>query len=187
MVRDNTTEMAVMGLLALGARTGYDVRQECEQKLSHFWSESFGQIYPVLRALHERGWVSREPAAGPGPTKYEHALTEEGRAALRQWIASPPQPMRVRNELLLKLFLGRMVDGEQLVELLRRHIARTRTVRGQLFAIKEKIETEYAEHPDARFWLVTIDYGVRSLEAQREWAEAAIDALSEDRERGGAP
>ena len=31
MARENTTEMAVLGLLALGAKTGYDVRQACEE------------------------------------------------------------------------------------------------------------------------------------------------------------
>lgn len=168
-----------MGLLALGARSGYDVRRDCEQKLSHFWSESYGQIYPVLRALHERGWVHREPAAGSGPTKYEHRLTAEGRAALREWIASPPQPLRVRNELLLKLFLGRLAEPEELESLLRQHAEGARARRDGLLAIKEALEKSRPDLPDALFWLVTVDFGLRSLQAQIEWAHAALGALAE--------
>ena len=177
MARENTSEMAVMGLLALGARTGYDVRRDCEEKLSHFWSESYGQIYPVLRALHERGWVHREPVVGRGPTKYEHHLTDDGREALQEWIASPPQPLRVRDELLLKIFLGRFVEREQLGVLLRAHAERARERRDMLLRIKEMIEERRSELPDAPFWLVTVDFGLRSLDAQTEWARSALRTL----------
>ena len=177
MARENTSEMAVMGLLALGARTGYDVRRDCEEKLSHFWSESYGQIYPVLRTLHQRGWVHKEPVAGKGPTRYEHHLTDEGRAALRDWIASPPQPLRVRDELLLKIFLGRFVERKELGVLLRAHAQRARARREGLLAIRSMIEERRQDLPDAPFWLVTVDFGLRSLEAQTEWALDALKAL----------
>ncbi|NNM34897.1 MAG: PadR family transcriptional regulator [Gemmatimonadetes bacterium] len=177
MARKNTSEMAVMGLLAMGARTGYDVRKDCEEKLSHFWSESYGQIYPVLRALHERGWVDREPVAGGGPTRYEHQLTDEGLAALQEWIAAPPQPLRVRDELLLKLFLGRLVDRKDLGVLLRAHAKRAGARRDGLLAIREMMKAGRSDLPDAPFWLVTVDFGIRSLEAQAEWAHASLKAL----------
>ncbi|NNF27407.1 MAG: PadR family transcriptional regulator [Gemmatimonadetes bacterium] len=177
MARKNTTEVAVMGLLALGARTGYDVRKDCEEKLSHFWSESYGQIYPVLKALHERGWVVREPVAGSGPTRYEHQLTDEGLSALRDWIVSPPQPLRVRDELLLKMFLGRLVDRKDLGVLLRAHAKRASARRDGLLAIRKLMNEGRSDFPDAPFWLVTVDFGIRSLEAQAEWADASLKAL----------
>jgi hypothetical protein len=33
---------------------GYDIKKEVEERLSHFWSESYGHIYPMLRRLHDR-------------------------------------------------------------------------------------------------------------------------------------
>ena len=179
MARENTTEMAVLGLLALGAKTGYDVRQACEEQLGHFWSESFGQIYPVLRRLHDRGWVEVDPAeGGGGGRRREHEITAEGLEALRAWIVTPPQPMRVRNELLLKLFLGRLVDRDGLRGLLRRHEDDARARREGLLSLRSIVAAE-ADPVDAPLWMVTIDYGVRALDAQAEWAREALAALSD--------
>lgn len=177
MPRRNTTEVAVLGMIALGARTGYDIRQECETKLVHFWSESYGQIYPVLQRLRDRGWVERETVEGKGPEKHVHTLTDEGLARLREWIRSPAEPMRPRNELLLKTFLGRLVELDDLDALLEDHARRARSRRDAYVELRGRIRREAADDPDAPYWLVTLDFGIRSLAAQIEWAEAARDRL----------
>jgi PadR family transcriptional regulator AphA len=56
----NKTEFAILGLLASGPRSGYDIRKEVQDTLSHFWNESIGHIYPMLRRLHGKGLVSRK-------------------------------------------------------------------------------------------------------------------------------
>ena len=42
---------AVLGMLSMGLKTGYAMKKHVEGNLGHFWSESYGQIYPVLRQL----------------------------------------------------------------------------------------------------------------------------------------
>jgi hypothetical protein len=42
---------AVLGMLSMGLKTGYAMKKHVERNLGHFWSESYGQIYPVLRQL----------------------------------------------------------------------------------------------------------------------------------------
>src|SRR6267378_1332508 len=43
------TPNALLGLLSLGSMSGYDIRQLISQSIGHFWSESYGQIYPGLK------------------------------------------------------------------------------------------------------------------------------------------
>lgn len=38
----NATEFAILGLLAEGPLSGYDIKKEVEERLSHFWSQSYG-------------------------------------------------------------------------------------------------------------------------------------------------
>jgi DNA-binding PadR family transcriptional regulator len=177
MARSNNTRMAVMGMLALGARTGYDIRRECEEKLSHFWSESYGQIYPVLRDLHERGYVHKEVVTEVGRRKNVYALTDDGRQVLRDWLATPARPLKVRNELLLKVFMGRIVDTSALDAVLEDFAERVEQRRAVLDGIGEAIRAESADHPDATYWLLTLDFGLRSLAAQAEWARASRSTL----------
>jgi DNA-binding PadR family transcriptional regulator len=177
MARSNNTQMAVMGMLALGARTGYDIRRECEEKLSHFWSESYGQIYPVLRDLHARGYAHKEVVMEAGRRKKVYALTDDGRRALRDWLATPAQPLKVRDELLLKVFLGRLAGTGALDTVLEDFADRVEQRRAVLEGIREAIRAESADHPDASYWLLTLDFGLRSLAAQAEWARASRSTL----------
>jgi DNA-binding PadR family transcriptional regulator len=50
MPRSSQTETAVLGALSVMPMTGYALREAIRDVLGHFWSESFGQIYPTLAA-----------------------------------------------------------------------------------------------------------------------------------------
>jgi hypothetical protein len=44
--RATTSRYALLGMLSLGPGSGYDLKKRIEGSLAHFWSESYGQIYP---------------------------------------------------------------------------------------------------------------------------------------------
>ena len=53
MARENRTRFAILGMLMSGPKSGYDLKQDFEQRISPFWSESLGQIYPALHRMDE--------------------------------------------------------------------------------------------------------------------------------------
>ena len=57
MARISRTRFAVLGSLTLGDRSGYDLKREIERRMSAFWAESVGQIYPTLKHLQNEGLV----------------------------------------------------------------------------------------------------------------------------------
>src|SRR5206468_7565147 len=91
--RPRSTPYAVLGMLSLAPMSGYDIRKESEASIGHFWSESYGQIYPALRDLEAQGLVRRR--AGPrGAARERHVyeITAKGEEALATWRAQPPRP-----------------------------------------------------------------------------------------------
>jgi PadR family transcriptional regulator, regulatory protein AphA len=107
-------------MIALGKRTGYDIKQLVDRSTKNFWAASYGQIYPELRRLEQEGLISgrSEPTGGRARTVYE--LTKHGSAALRDWLAEPPEVIfEVRDESMLKLFFSDFGPPEQRIELLR--------------------------------------------------------------------
>lgn len=178
MTRVNPTEFAILGLLANGPRSGYDIKKEVEERLSHFWSESFGHIYPMLRRLHGKGFVEKrvEPQDGK-PDRKVYSLTVAGREALEAWFAEPPAPQRPRNELLLRLFLGRHARPEHLVrdvcaqrEAFEQALERLRAVQARLAADEDR-------DPDRIYWELSLAYGVKAFEALIEWGRETEEAL----------
>jgi DNA-binding PadR family transcriptional regulator len=51
----NQTELAILGGLSIEPMTGYALRENIRNVLGHFWSESYGQIYPTLTELERNG------------------------------------------------------------------------------------------------------------------------------------
>ena len=61
MERLNGTAYVILGMLGLGARTGYDIKRIVDQSTRFFWAASYGQIYPELVVSRRPAW-SRERA-----------------------------------------------------------------------------------------------------------------------------
>lgn len=184
MARVNPTEFAILGLIAEEPRSGYDIKKEVEERLSHFWSQSYGHIYPMLRRLHERGLVAKTLERQDGrPDRKVYSLTDEGREALEAWFAEPPPPQRPRNELLLRIFLGRHAPAEHLLRDVRNYRAGVARTLAELRAVETRVDREADTHPDRIYWKLTVRYGLKAFEALAEWGEEAEAALSEVVER----
>lgn len=75
-------ELAVLGLLHESPMHGYELRKRLSGVLGAFRVVSFGSLYPCLRTLGERGWIT-ESADGPVTAgrraRITYELTAEGK------------------------------------------------------------------------------------------------------------
>ena len=100
--RASSTQFALLGLLSLGPGSGYDLKRRAEASIGHFWSESYGQIYPTLKQLQAKHLVTRAVKAQSGkPDRLVYTITRAGSAALAAWLAVPPAGEPFRSALLL--------------------------------------------------------------------------------------
>lgn len=175
----NPTEYAILGLLAEEPRTGYDIKKEVEERFAHFWTESYGHIYPMLRRLRARRLVAVRVVGGkPGrPDRKLHSITAAGRRTLRAWFDVEIAPPRPRNELLLRIILGRFAPPDALRRDVQAYQERMRMMIGRLRAVRAIIDAEHADAPDAKYWLLSIEFGTRTLGAIDDWCTVAASAL----------
>lgn len=173
----NRTEFAILGLLAEAPRSGYDIRKEVQETLSHFWHESVGHIYPMLRRLHGKGLVTRTTTTAEGrPPRHVYHITEEGLAELRHWLAEPVEPTRPRLEILLKVFFGAQTEPAVLIE----QVARYRLARERALAALEHIASRLAHYPDHRrgtYLRLTVSSGIHAARAAIAWCDEALATL----------
>jgi PadR family transcriptional regulator, regulatory protein AphA len=164
-----------MGLLSLGPMSGYQLRQLIDESIGNFWTESYGQIYPTLRRLAAEGMVTVKTERDEGRTERKvYTLTKAGQNRMRDWLNLPPQQQVPRNDLLLKLFFGRLVS----IDVVARHVESFRAVQQGLMqqysATVEELEKRYAGHPDLPFWLMTASYGLHEARALSEWCDETL-------------
>src|SRR5579859_2278316 len=101
------TGRVLLGMLCLGKRTGYEIKQLVDKSTRFFWAASYGQIYPEFKRLEDQGLVSgrQEPSGARARTVYE--LTDDGIEALKAWLHSDAEQLyELRDEGMLKLFFS---------------------------------------------------------------------------------
>lgn len=176
------SQYALLGFLSRGPQSGYDIKKAIGESTQHFWSESYGQIYPNLKKLSEAGLATSETEKQEGkPDRKVYTITPKGREALLEWLSKPPNRMPPRNELLLKLFFAQHTFPEVAARHVEEYKIRLQTDLLTYQEIERWLETEYANHAALPYWLMTLSYGRLEAEALIKWCDetlATLDALA---------
>jgi PadR family transcriptional regulator AphA len=182
--RTSTVE-SLLGVLSLGPMSGYQMRQFMDQSTGNFWRESFGQIYPALKAMLKDGLIATVDEHGEGrPGKKVYRITEAGETRLRQWLGAPAKQQVWRNELLLKVFYGNRAEKGAIAG----HVAEARHGYAVDVARYEEIlgrlQMDWATHPGMPYWCMTVRYGIAESKALMAWCDETLAELQGIEDRG---
>jgi DNA-binding PadR family transcriptional regulator len=181
MSKESKASFVILGLLSLQPMSGYEIKKTIERTISHFWQESFGNIYPTLKRLLERKMVSREVVAQSGkPDRHVYSLTDRGMEELMIWLEEPVDRIPVRNELLLKICFSRLVDPKITIANLERHLRNLRQFLGQYEGFEQIVEQDATTREDKEsvpYWVYTIRYGIHSVRGRIRWCEETLADL----------
>jgi len=161
----NAVTWAVLGLLSQRPRSGYDVKQAVDRTIRHFWAASYGQIYPELRRLEERGWIAGTDGSRGARSRRVYAITEQGRRALRDWLAGPETRIELRDESLLRLFFADGAPRENALGLLHARREGYRQMLGYLRSLDD------GTGPDPDFVDLVYRWGLDYCEWGVEWCD----------------
>jgi PadR family transcriptional regulator AphA len=180
-----STVESLLGVLSLGPKSGYEMRQFMEQSTGNFWSESFGQIYPALKRMLADGLVMVEDSEGDGRrAKKVYRITKAGLARLKDWLGIPAVPRPNRHELLLKVFFGARAElgaiAAQTAGWRKRYAADLERYEH----ILPKLEAECAGHPGLPFWQMTVRYGIAEARMVMAWCDETLMELQRIEDRG---
>src|SRR5438445_2991952 len=78
----------MLGMVRLGARSGYAIKKAADVSTRVFWPTSLAQVYPELARLERAGLVTRREDLFFFKQKTAYEITEKGEAALLAWLRS---------------------------------------------------------------------------------------------------
>ncbi len=177
------TSWAVLGLLSFGEElSGYDLKKWSDWSLRLFyWSPSFSQIYGELKRLEKVGYVtSRMVAQETGNRdKRVYVITDAGMAAVRHWAREAPvEPPVLKHGVMLRMWLGHLLESDRMREVLGRHREYAETMRQRAEADAEDARGEEAWDCPA----LVLKWSERYYASERDLADAMLADL-EERER----
>ncbi|GHB45506.1 hypothetical protein GCM10010377_40370 [Streptomyces viridiviolaceus] len=169
------TSWAVLGLLSFGEElSGYDLKKWSDWSLRFFyWSPSFSQIYGELKRLERVGYVSSRMVAQETGSrdKRVYRMTDEGLAAVRTWAREAPvEPPVLKHGVMLRLWLGHLLEPEQMRDVLGRHREYAERMRRRAAADAEgsRDKEEWA------YPALTLKWAERYYASERDLADAML-------------
>lgn len=194
-MKDNRTAYVILGMLSIQpSLSGYELQKAIKENFGSFWRESYGQIYPSLKRMAAEGLIEPcKSASTARKRRQEYALTDTGRACLREWLARPFQNDPPRNEFMLKLFFAREAAPGVAVAHVRELQERNRHMLATLEGIEKMAHEVQSKNPNKPYWMLTLGLGKALTVAALEWGESALkelaameaDAAEAEQPRGG--
>lgn len=178
IANENKTAYAILGLLNHEPLSGYDIRKRIDGSIGLFWDAGFGQIYPALKKLADKGLVEgKAEKSGGRPDKKIYRITEKGRKELEKWLVEPTAKEHVRYEILLKLFFGSLVDTERNIETIKEFRARYTGLLETLEGYERNLRLVLPKSQDHLYYLLTVRFGSHIYRAYLNWADEALEML----------
>ncbi|MCC6616090.1 MAG: PadR family transcriptional regulator [Anaerolineae bacterium] len=176
----------LLGLLDYRAMTGYELLGWINVSTGNFWHAKLSQVYATLKQLEGDGDViSHVEAQESKPDKRVYTITEAGRAALADWLATPITEHEVKKDgLLAKVFFTSPDEKDALLSQLRLQL---KLHQDKLSEYRQEapaaIGQMLAEQPElamhAYLWEATRRFGEMYETMYIAWLQESIRTLSE--------
>jgi DNA-binding PadR family transcriptional regulator len=165
----------VLGLLAQGDQTGYELTRNFDITLANVWAASHSQIYPELAKLEAAGLIRKAETGPRGSQRY--AIEPAGRDELADWLANSAPGDSPRAERMARVFfLGLLPPERALAYLAEQEQAhRAKLARYEAYAEECKIDD-----PSQRWFRVALEAGIRTERAMADWAAWSVKTLQEN-------
>jgi DNA-binding PadR family transcriptional regulator len=178
----------VLGMLRLGAKSGYAIKKATDISTRVFFPTSLAQVYPELARLKKDGLVTRREDPHGGRSRSAYELTDRGEEALLAWLRSERfAPTQIRDESLLRLFLADALPRADQIALLHRMRDRARAaerwMQTEVLPAAQALERTGPRHPHTVARL-----GIDTYAFLADWLDRLASELQrEGGESGNAP
>jgi DNA-binding PadR family transcriptional regulator len=182
---------ALLGLLARGPLSGYDIASQLKHGVGPFWQARHSQIYPELARLQADGLVTHARVEQlDRPDKKVFSVLPAGLAALADWVIAPFEGQQVRDELTLRAYSVWLADAAAAAALFRSHARR----HGEQLAVYEAFRVDMEQTCGPRLWQphtpefathATLQRGLAHERELATWCGWMADALERDADGAG--
>jgi DNA-binding PadR family transcriptional regulator len=164
--------LPLLALLAKEPAHGYELKARLEQMFGDAYpSPNIGQVYLTLQRLEKAGLVcSEDVAQAARPNKRVYELTPAGREAVVEWLESPSDGPRVRDDFFMKLALGPLTGDADRLGLINRQ-------RRYYLAQIRELSSLAAENNDSPISRLLIEGSLLHVQADLDWLERCQEEL----------
>lgn len=167
----------LMAVLTLGPQTGYDIRKVLDGPEIFYWKESYGNIYPMLRALEHDGLIDKTDTFVKTKKKVIYRINPLGMQLLQKWLEKPAGLNRFRVEILMKLRFGFTAGVPNMMKLLNNYKNEVKSELDEVAEIVDKLKSS-EETLDNDLRLISISFLRHIKEFSLLWCDESMEILA---------
>ncbi|WP_425804800.1 PadR family transcriptional regulator [Desulfitobacterium sp. Sab5] len=178
------TRYVLLGLLQEENLSGYEMKKIIDKRMSFFWQESFGQIYPEINKMAEEGLIEICNTGLEENIKREkirYKITSKGERELKKWMEEENEKESVRSEFLLKMYLSTPNNIEEM----KRHIIRFKKQSEEKLKLFNLFESELSQiievHNNHKQILYVLNLGICQAKLYIGWSEKTLKDLETEK------
>ena len=171
------TGYTLLGLLSFGRElSGYELKQMAEN-LRFFWpAPAMSQVYREVERLAAAGLVAQRSVVRDGTRSTKvYRLTAAGDAAVRAWLAAPPEPPVLRHPVALRVFFGHLLDADELQAAIQAHRAWCDRMLAELGAVRSGL----GDDQRFRYAALVAEWGLAYFRGERAAATGVARAMAD--------
>jgi DNA-binding PadR family transcriptional regulator len=176
-------EIVVLGLLMIQDLTIYQLNQAFKSGISLIYSASYGSLLSAIRKLILSGEITFIETVENGRNKKIYHITDKGRAHFIKWMHDDIDENKLETMVLCKVFflglIGSVIEKRKILENILFSIQKMEEQLRQLSQTLGQLHLDDETMKIFGYQFRTLDYGIRSHEVARKWAQELLDELRE--------
>lgn len=161
-------EEIILGVILEKDLAGYDIKKIIENSFGAFYKASYGSLYPALKRLTAKGYVTNYEEFQGGRKKIIYHMTETGKKCFFEWLTTPMEVLDGTNPNLAKVyFFGHLPEEERIQQLLVYEKRNEKYLAGL-----EELEKQFRQmENEEQFYykLSTLYYGISVIKKTIAW------------------
>ncbi len=163
-------ESIILGMVLEDDLTGYDIKKLIEKSIGVFYKASFGSLYPALKRLTEKGFLTTSERPQGGRKKIFYHTTKEGQNCFFEWLSLPMDIFEGTNTHLAKVYFFDKLSPEIRECQLFEYEINNRNYLNKLLALEK--EFNKLENKEAFYYkLSTLYYGICITQKTIQWCQ----------------
>jgi len=157
-----------MGMVLDEALTGYDIKREIEAGVGNFYKASYGSLYPALKRLTDKGYLTRTEQLHGNRMKKYYEATGLGKAAFLEWLSSPFESNSGTDSILARIYFFGVLPADIRRQRLQEYELYYQEILRKLQSIKTRFSASIVDDRDY-FEMSTLYLGLQHIQDSIRW------------------
>ena len=176
--RLTTTSYAVLAQVAVHPWSSYELARQRVRYFRYVWPRAESAIYREVKRLSAMGLLAGERVYVGKRARTVYSITEEGRAALRDWLSTPVSPFAMDFEAMIRLFVAPLGTKEQIVTTL----GQVRDDAREMLRFGGEVKQEFLEgiaitQDQVHIRALAVDFFISLLTTVDAWAARTLEEI----------